>query len=198
MVASHCNTVVAVDVSWQGMYSAVQRHACTTVSFVQGDGTSLPFGDGTFGAAISLETVEHISHDTQFVAELGRVLRANGMLLLSTPNRAQTGVRNPHHIREYLLDELLQLLAPHFSVQRIYGQFTHPRLTVLGRLGLPLGSINRLLIEHVSVFAPVKHRLAAWCPELFQGYKPLQEGEIHFSESVPELGSHFFVCCLKG
>jgi SAM-dependent methyltransferase len=198
MVASRGKTVVAVDLSCQGMCSAVQQHACTAVSFVQGDGTSLPFGDGTFGAAISLETVEHISHDTQFVAELGRVLRANGMLLLSTPNRAQTGVRNPHHIREYLLDELLQLLAPHFSVQRIYGQFAHPRLTVLGRLGLPLGSINRLLMEHVPVFTPVRQMLAGWCPELFQGYKPLQEGEIHFSESAPELGSHFFVCCLKG
>ncbi len=39
--------------------------------------------------------------------ELGRILRTNGRLLLSTPN-AEGGLDpNPYHLKEFMLDELL-------------------------------------------------------------------------------------------
>jgi SAM-dependent methyltransferase len=42
--------------------------------------------DGGFDAAVSLETVEHVSDPTAFLAGIGRFLRPGGGLLLSTPN----------------------------------------------------------------------------------------------------------------
>jgi SAM-dependent methyltransferase len=75
----------------------------------------MPFDDGRFDAAISFETIEHIPDDHAFVAELRRVVRGGGFVLLSTPNRAVTSPNqipptNPYHVREYLLPEFVNLM----------------------------------------------------------------------------------------
>jgi SAM-dependent methyltransferase len=53
----------------------------------QGDMTErLPYPDGAFDVAITLEGVEHIDTLEAFLKEMRRVTRAGGRLILSTPN----------------------------------------------------------------------------------------------------------------
>lgn len=51
------------------------------------DATRLPFDDGEFDAVFSSEVIEHIPDWQAAVAEMARVLRAGGRLVLTTPNR---------------------------------------------------------------------------------------------------------------
>lgn len=46
----------------------------------------LPFADATFDAVLCFETVEHFSEPGRLVAELGRITRVGGELILTTPN----------------------------------------------------------------------------------------------------------------
>jgi len=46
----------------------------------------LPFADGAFDCVVSLEVVEHIADQPAYFAELFRVLRPGGLLIVSTPN----------------------------------------------------------------------------------------------------------------
>jgi ubiquinone/menaquinone biosynthesis C-methylase UbiE len=46
----------------------------------------LPFDNGEFDVVFFLETVEHISQPERLVAELGRVTKPGGTMVLSTPN----------------------------------------------------------------------------------------------------------------
>lgn len=46
----------------------------------------LPFGDGEFGAAVCLEGLEHLVDPVRLIAELARVTRAGGAIVISTPN----------------------------------------------------------------------------------------------------------------
>ncbi len=58
-------------------------------AFVAGDATALPFTDGAFNIAYSFATIHHIPGDemrTQFVAEAARILRPDGLLVLTTWN----------------------------------------------------------------------------------------------------------------
>lgn len=46
----------------------------------------LPFEDHSFDAILCFETVEHFSEPERLIAELGRVIRPGGSMILTTPN----------------------------------------------------------------------------------------------------------------
>lgn len=53
-----------------------------------GDAERLPFRDGAFDLVFAGELLEHLVHPAAFLEEASRVLRAGGLLALSTPNLA--------------------------------------------------------------------------------------------------------------
>ncbi len=53
---------------------------------VRGDGQRLPFADGTFNFVLCNSVIEHVPDDTLVLREMARVLRRDGVLLLSTPS----------------------------------------------------------------------------------------------------------------
>src|SRR6266571_163245 len=55
---------------------------------VRADATRLPFHADSFDLVVSFETVEHVPDAQALVSEIRRVLRPDGRLVLSTPNRA--------------------------------------------------------------------------------------------------------------
>jgi SAM-dependent methyltransferase len=87
---------------------------------------ALPFGDASFDAVVCFETLEHLAEPAALLAEAARVLRREGALLLSTPDREvyteRARNRNPHHLRELDQRELAALLGAHFSEVRLYAQ----------------------------------------------------------------------------
>ena len=52
-----------------------------------GDVYRLPYGDGCFDAAVTSEIIEHIEKPDAAFHELGRVIRKDGTLIVSTPYR---------------------------------------------------------------------------------------------------------------
>lgn len=75
----------------------------------------LPFATESFDTVCSLETIEHLeqAHQAGFYAELLRVLKRSGLLIISTPNRhwktkqalRESGWSNPHHKYEFKTTE---------------------------------------------------------------------------------------------
>jgi SAM-dependent methyltransferase len=49
------------------------------------DGKHLPFESGTFDTVLSVQVLEHTPHPQQLVLEIGRVLKEDGILILSAP-----------------------------------------------------------------------------------------------------------------
>ena len=94
--------------------------------FVSGDCASLPFPDGAFDLVVSFETIEHIKTQREFLGEVRRVLAPDGVLLLSSPNKAEytdrRGYANPFHVAELYREELRDLLAEFFPHSAWYGQ----------------------------------------------------------------------------
>jgi SAM-dependent methyltransferase len=91
---------------------------------VQGEGEQLPFADDSFDCVVSNEVLEHVADDREALAEMVRVTRPGGRLLIYCPNRwypvEQHGVfwRGHYHFGNvpfinYLPDPLRDRLAPH-------------------------------------------------------------------------------------
>lgn len=75
------------DVSglFAAMADADEAPAGTTAVTVNGDGTRLPFADGTFDRIICSEVMEHIPDDAAAARELARVLKPGGTLAVTVP-----------------------------------------------------------------------------------------------------------------
>ncbi|HYI45279.1 MAG TPA: class I SAM-dependent methyltransferase, partial [Actinomycetota bacterium] len=55
---------------------------------VRGDALRLPFADGSFDAVMSISSIEHFGSGSSAIAEMGRVLRPGGSLVLSADSLA--------------------------------------------------------------------------------------------------------------
>ncbi len=84
--------------------------------------------DNSFNYVVSFQVIEHIEDDDFFIREIYRVLKPNGKLILTTPNRKMSITRNPWHIREYLSEELQNLISNVFDNVDIKGVFGHDKV----------------------------------------------------------------------
>jgi SAM-dependent methyltransferase len=76
--------------------------------------TALPYADGTFDRALCLDVLEHLSFEEQprALAELHRVLRPGGELLVSVPNLAHLQSRIHFLLRGRLIRTASELKHP--------------------------------------------------------------------------------------
>jgi hypothetical protein len=95
-----------------------------------------PLRDASFDLITSFETIEHHDKHDEMLVEIKRMLKPNGILILSSPNKLtysdRPGYHNPFHVKELYFDDLKTLLERHFKHVRFYGQrlasgsFIHP------------------------------------------------------------------------
>jgi ubiquinone/menaquinone biosynthesis C-methylase UbiE len=82
-LAPHVREVVGVDVVPELLEQARKRaERLPNVTFAEGDATKLPFEYGEFDLAGTLRTLHHIARPELAIAELVRVTRAGGRLLV--------------------------------------------------------------------------------------------------------------------
>lgn len=131
-------TVVGVDIAPEALAEAQRHHARPGVEFVLGDACEPPVS-GPFGAVVSFETIEHVADPERALDSFARLLAPDGVLVVSTPNRAITNPgttrrdrpSNPFHLVELDRDELLEALRARFENVRLYGQAYRPPIARL-------------------------------------------------------------------
>jgi 2-polyprenyl-3-methyl-5-hydroxy-6-metoxy-1,4-benzoquinol methylase len=106
--------VVGLDLSAKAV-AAASAAATANASFVAGDVHALPFEAGRFELVVCFEVIEHVEAQDDVIAELARVLAPGGVLAISSPNRDVYPAGNPHHLHEYVPEELRAALAAHFE-----------------------------------------------------------------------------------
>lgn len=116
-------SVLGVDIAPDAIEQSKTR-AGSIARFAVADLRSLGSPDRSFDVIVCFETIEHVDDSETVLDELRRVLRPEGVLALSTPNRAVHIPGNPHHVREYLPSELLSALERRFRNVTLYRQ--HP------------------------------------------------------------------------
>lgn len=150
------------------------------------------FNNNSFDVVIAMEVIEHVDDDKAFLAEILRILRPQGFLAISTPNKliASGGSSKPafeFHKREYVYKEFDSLLRKYFSEVEITSQdFTRYNKKFINRLVdkipagvkeiFPLGILNA-----VSVMV-----------------RPgLKEADFTFSKGNISLARNFIAVCRK-
>lgn len=86
------------------------------------------FEDNFFNIVVSFQVIEHIKNDHFFLQEIKRVLKQDGLLIMTTPNKKMSLTRNPWHIREYNLNEMEAMISQYFNSFQINGVFGNEKV----------------------------------------------------------------------
>lgn len=125
-MANVARSVTGVDISDEAIQHASTAYMSQNLTFRQGSATALGFADASFDVVVSFETIEHLAEQAQMLAEIGRVLRPDGLLVISSPNRPiyseESGEHNEYHVKELDFNEFDELLKAQFQSIQYFGQ----------------------------------------------------------------------------
>lgn len=118
--------VIGIDIDEQAVTEAQKRYGSNQIEFKVGktiEGVEkLDLSDNSIEVIACFETIEHIKDYKGFLKELVRVLTAEGVAFISTPNRDVFGQKNPFHIKEFTKKEFIEELQEHFNSVTILEQ----------------------------------------------------------------------------
>lgn len=134
ILAKTAKSVIGVDISLDAVKHANATYAknVANLQYLQGSAAQLPFASAHFDLVVSFETIEHLMEQEQMLDEIVRVLKPDGKLIISTPDREIYGKidggHNEFHVKELSGPEFRDLLTPRFQHVHMHGQ----RLATLG------------------------------------------------------------------
>jgi ubiquinone/menaquinone biosynthesis C-methylase UbiE len=119
ILADVARSVTGVDVDPEAVAHARTTYGKENLRFIHGSVLDLPLDDASVDAVVSFETLEHVREHVRFMAEVKRVLRAGGHLIVSTPARAIYSARgepvNKFHLLELSEAEFNSFLRANFK-----------------------------------------------------------------------------------
>lgn len=124
ILARTAKKVYGVDVDEATIKYAKQKFGSANVEYKVGDGIAIPLEDKSIDLVVTFETIEHIKDYNQFIKEIKRVLKPDGLAIISTPNDVEFAEGNHFHIHEFKFNELVQLLKKDFDHIDPYYQAT--------------------------------------------------------------------------
>jgi len=126
LLAKKAASVVGVDVSKTAIKHANKNYQQANLNFVTANVLNMDFEDNSFDLVVSFETLEHLVEHDELMREFKRVLKPDGVLLISTPDKKEysdkTGFDNEYHLKELYQDEFSDLLNQSFKHSHWYGQ----------------------------------------------------------------------------
>jgi ubiquinone/menaquinone biosynthesis C-methylase UbiE len=179
--------VVGVDCASQIIARNRARYGHSGASFLAMDGCALGFLDESFDCILSQDTIEHIMDDRRFVAEVARVLRKTGRLVIFTPHGKGVAYKpeDPYHVREYNQEEFRDILSPYFSTIRWFGRRQGARLKAAER---SMDAVRRFDPGGVRnlVPRPIRHWLGGLVSRLQGGptLEAITPEDIEYEEGV--------------
>jgi len=127
-LAESAARVVGIDISREAVDNARATYQRQNLEYQVGSVDALPFEDASFDVVVSFEVIEHLEETVQaeFLREARRVLKKDGVLVISTPNKAvysdSTHQHNRFHKKEFYIDEFESFLRQTFPKISLFGQ----------------------------------------------------------------------------
>jgi SAM-dependent methyltransferase/glycosyltransferase involved in cell wall biosynthesis len=119
ILAKSARSVVGVDISTEVINHAAIRYRLDNVEFRQSSCAAIPLNDHSIDLVVSFETIEHHDEHLAMMAEIKRVLRPEGVLIISSPDKNEYSIKpnyhNPFHARELFKEEFEGLIRAYFK-----------------------------------------------------------------------------------
>jgi len=126
VLAGAAARVYGVDIAPDAIAHAKAKYQRPNVEFLTGRCADIPLADGAVDLVVSFETIEHHTEHKEMFAEIKRVLRPGGLMIMSSPDKLEYTERanhaNAYHVKELYAEEFQQLVERYFTHVAILGQ----------------------------------------------------------------------------
>lgn len=126
LLALSADHVTGVDIDIETIDSAKEKYKdINNLTYTQSNALNLEFADNSFDVVVSFETLEHLVQHNQLLDEFSRILKNDGLLVISTPDKDIYSANDDHnefHVKELTSNEFDDLMSSQFKYNKTYGQ----------------------------------------------------------------------------
>lgn len=212
LLSASAASVTGVDLSSEAIEHARRKYG-DKATFILGNCLDIPITDASVDVVVSFETLEHIGDHDGMIAEIRRVLRPGGTLIISSPDSLYYSIipriQNQYHVKELSRDEFRRLIEANFRTCHFFEQKIFHGSVVAPTLGLPVAGIRNYIGDfmrtaHTEGITAAPYNIAVATDgnidfpdllSLFEGWniptemeKLLSEARSAHSSAVAELG----------
>lgn len=118
LLSNVAEKVIGVDISSEAITIATKKYKKDNLEFKVGSTSAIPLDNNSVDLIVSFETIEHHDEHLEMLKEIKRVLKPDGILIISSPDKKEysdkTGYCNKFHIKELYQDDFKKLITDHF------------------------------------------------------------------------------------
>ena len=126
ILAQNAQSVIGVDIDKISVEHASKKYKKDNLNYIESSCLCLPIENDSIDVVVSFETLEHLAEHKEMLAEFDRILKTDGFLVISTPDKYHysdaTGFNNEFHVKELYQHEFKALLDAHWQQQTWYAQ----------------------------------------------------------------------------
>jgi len=133
--------VIGIDIDEKAIEHASSKYVKKNLKFIRGSAFEVPIkSENSFDVIICFEILEHVEEHNKLLSEVKRLLKADGVLVISTPNKKvysdEANYKNPFHKKELYFSEFKELLKAYLNHVYFFGQrvYAGSRLCSLARV----------------------------------------------------------------
>lgn len=125
LISSIGADVVAIDVDTNAINYAKRKYKDTNITFELYDGETIDYADHIFNMIVSFQVIEHVADVEKYLKNIKRLLKPEGIFIITTPSRTyrlkpNQKPWNEFHLREYDISSLKSDIIRVFPNSRLY------------------------------------------------------------------------------
>lgn len=136
LLSKNAKTIYGVDIDKEAIIHSKTKYNKENLFYLLGQADKIPLETSCIDVVVSFETIEHLENHEGMFLELKRVLKPNGILMISSPERG-IWPDNHYHVKELSNNEFKALLSKHFKHISFYYQ-----KIIMGSLIVPQDSLS--------------------------------------------------------
>lgn len=113
--------VVGIDYEESAVLNARKKYAAPNLSYELLDAEKIDSLNSKFDVITCFQNIEHIEHPENMIKGVKKILKPNGLFVVSVVNKLLRSEKSPYHYREYSPSDLESLMSSYFSRQLLFG-----------------------------------------------------------------------------
>jgi 2-polyprenyl-3-methyl-5-hydroxy-6-metoxy-1,4-benzoquinol methylase len=126
IMSKYAKKVLGVDIDEKVIQHSKNKYQSSNLNFKTGSVEKIPIESNSIDVVISFETIEHHDKHEEMLKEIKRVLKPDGVLIMSSPDKLNYSdiprYQNPFHVKELYREEFKKFISSYFSKVKMYNQ----------------------------------------------------------------------------